>query len=222
MPEIGHKTYFQGIARTNGTSSYVTGTGNEILGSDLVADTDYLLLFVIAHGGSNVGQTVFEFQILENGVGALTASHVRLEPQDASINEGHPYIFMVRVTTANPPNNYEFQFKTDGAFTAHTSVNGFYALALRLDEITEDTDFFWDEDTTNHTDLDTTFKDGASETIGDGVSNYLAISCLHVSNTTSLSAYIDLTIDVGGTEHAKFHCAMEDVLEQYCLGTATC
>lgn len=219
MAEIGHNVVQQTTAATR-VGTWQTGTGMEILGSNLDASSDYLLVFFALVGGNSANANDFEFRVVEEDgtPTVLTASEHRLEPRrTGSTLVGHAYAYMARVTTAATPNDYAMQLQTAGVNTAH--IAGMNAFAIKLDDVTENTDFFYDDDATSYTTLaSSTYQDGAAVTIGDGTSDYLVISTAHfVVDAVAPEAL--LRIDVGGVVHGATITETEDTAEEYCIGT---
>jgi hypothetical protein len=222
MAEIGYTIVTDDTTRTNATTSWVTPTNGKILGSTLDANTNYLLLVVCVVGGDNVEVNTFEWRVIETVGGARTASGQRLEPRFSAATIGSPYVFMEKVTTDATPtgNDYEFQLRVNtGANTCR--VQSSMMLAIKLDDITENTDWFYANDTTSNVDVSSaSWTNGASITIGDGISDYLVIGTSHWL-IDSVTDETRMQIDVGGTGHAETGLEGEDLVEEHCVGTMT-
>jgi len=128
---------------------------------------------------------------------------------------------MVRFTTDAVPDDLDLQYR-ETAGTNTVSVACSQMQAIRLGDLVENTDFFWNEDMTFHEDLSSaSWTPSASITVGDGVSDWKVFWCVqdHV-NTTSNS--IRVRLDVGGTPKGLLDYEGEDSQENWCIGGMVC
>jgi hypothetical protein len=220
MAEIGHSINMDYSAMfTNGTSTWdEVSTTMTIPAVDLDGNSEYLVLTSMLVGGASTADNEMEFRVAANGT-QLDFSHARVEPRAATNTQGSVYFWFDRYTTPPAPVAVEPEHRhISGTLNCFAGFGG--SIALKLDDLVENSQFYWDEDLTNHTGLDNTaWTDGASITIGDGVSDYLIFYFAHQIVDNGTSNGLKVRVNVGGTALRHIQFEGEDTIEEYCVGS---
>jgi len=221
MTAINYAIEEDSTARSTANSSYtkVGGSGvQEILGAELQASTDYVLIVSAIISGSSASANDFEFIIYIDGVSVTTSYH-RLEPRQTASSRGHQYFFIHRFTTTGTPGDIEFRMKTAGVNTA--SNYDLYMLAIPVGELTS-ADFGYIEDTSDFTNVSSVAWVDTAATFTnpfDGTSDYLLCSFTHWEvDTPSDDLRMQVDLDGGSTSVSSLQFEGEDNAEEYCFG----
>ncbi len=219
MTEIRHSVNKSfGTVHSSSSSSFVgISTDMEIDSADLDGNTEYLLISHMIVGGASTSQNDFVFRTAASG-SDLGKSYHRTEPRQSSSGNGQGYFWIDRYTTPATPVTIRQEFAhLAGTTNAYAGSGGL--IALCLDDLTEDTDFFWDEDNTLYQNISRdNWTSGVSVTIGDGSSDYLILVCAHwlINNATSASP--EMRLNVGGSSREEWQHEGEDTAEEFTVG----
>ena len=222
MAEVGHVYVEDNTHHASSSSTYVDVSNNSRLpAASIDASSEYLLVVGSMINANNTGNNSFEYQLFSDDVGGeLSFSHARLEPRRSTNVTGHPYFYMDRYDSDGAPDDIDARYHTNGSVTGQQA--NIQMWMLKLDDLVEDTDFFWDEDLTVHSSLNSAaWQDGPSVTIGDGAKDFAIYYTAHVL-VDSTSAAIRLRVDVGGAPTNFIELEGEDSAEELCIGGLIC
>ena len=197
--------YGTATADVNSTStSFVDmSASSNIDAADLQGDEEYLIIARTLLNGNN-GNQLFEMQIEAGGseISGSSLSNSKIEPRRGGASFGFEQMFLHRYTTPATPVDLNQQYRAPSGYRVQSAHRDILMLKLGSDSdaLTENSAFYWDEDTTSHTSLDNSaWTDTASVTIGDGSSDYLVIAVVHAEvNSTSASLRVRIGGDVTG------------------------
>lgn len=218
---------------TNSTSWTDIASGIRIPAADLSDDTDYLLLMGMLVNGNSGSQNGFEFRIAAAGseisgktINGESGSYQRMEPRRSGTGYGAQYFYMQKYTTPATAVDIDQQFQVQNS-SYQSQCTGACSMALKLgtdaDSLIENTDYWYDEDETDHSSLaDAAWTDGASITIGNDSASYLVYVYVRADisdESTSLRFRLggDLT---GYTSTAYAEYEGEDSVEVWQLGSS--
>lgn len=199
--------YAYATAQANVTSTSTSfvdmSTSSDINAADLQGGEEYLIIARTLLNGNN-GNQHYEMQIEAGGseISGSSLSNSLIEPRRGGAAFGHEQMFLHRYTCPAIAVDISQQFKAPSGYTVQSAHREILALKLGSDSdaLTENSAFYWSEDSTSHTSLDNSaWTDTASVTIGDGSSDYLVIAVVHAEvNSTSQSLRVRIGGDVTG------------------------
>lgn len=172
MAEVGHHVFVSNTTTSTTSTTVTTAHTLGTLTTELVGGGDYLLILsAIVGTDSGTQNNNRNFVVRDNGV-ALAGTEGRYEPLVQSDGYGHPYSFAKRFTK-NASGNVTLDYYNPDA--AQTTVQSVEAIFIRLDDLTENTDFFYSESATGDTNVGT-YTDGESFTMPAGVEPWLVFA----------------------------------------------
>jgi hypothetical protein len=181
MAAIAHAVAEQTTEQTSGSSVYADITGASIASGSFTAGKKYLLLVTAQLRNTSANGT--NSCRLVHGTTAFAESEMAATRDTPS---AQVYAFMT-VWTAVASEAVKLQFKTSGGFIA---VDHIALIAINLsDDVTENTDWFFAERTTDDA-LSTTMLDGAGITITGISSDWLVISFAQIDPGDTSNAFI--------------------------------
>jgi hypothetical protein len=177
MAAIAHAMRVNVTNQTTASTSYIDATNADIASGNFTAGNKYLIL-VMAQGG-NTGTGGNNRVRVVHGTTAFADSTDETWPNSAT-NRRH--YFWWTVWTAVSGEDINVQYSTDAG---SATLNFVILLAINLsDDVTENTDWFYAECSTNDA-LTTTFLDGATITFTPGTAshNWLVLTNAQVAIT---------------------------------------
>lgn len=224
MAEIGHAIVIYEDQSNLATGSFaVAGANTYISASALDASSEYWLLVCAQVGGNSTSNHNFEHRIAAAPATALDFSHSQVEPRRSGSSNGMPYFWQDRYTTPASPVDIEFQVRNADAPTSPVHVADTNMLALKLDDLTEGTDFKWSEDLTLYDALSATWVTSGAQVIldgGGGVEEWACFCSGHVLIDNATSHELRMRLDISGVVAQDYWAHEgEDINEEFCLGS---
>jgi hypothetical protein len=184
--EVGHAFAEQTTRQTRTATSYADISGASISSSNFVAGKRYLIFVTAQMDSSNNGDRTFIKTV--HGSTDFTESEWTINPSSTSDRKN--YSFMT-VWTAVNGEGIKLQFRSEGVATVGADQITLYAMKLD-DDLTENTDWFYNEVTSDTANLGTSYVDGATitftpETAGD---DWLVIANNQVRHWDTADSYV--------------------------------
>lgn len=164
MAEIAH-VYAEELTNQTHTGNLTYTTKFTVSGASFVGTAKYLLIVMAQVAGNNSGGR-FKFRVQIDGVTPTGAEKI-LEPRSTDFYD--PFAFGTVWTTPASPGDVTFQIAPEQNTGDTASADTIQLFAIRLDDdLTEGTDWFWNENTSNSAHATSGWDNRASITFTPG------------------------------------------------------
>lgn len=197
--------------------SALTVAWEDLTGAGFAASDDVLILWSWSTGGTDPINTNTEIREGSTFGGASTLATFANEVQASlGLEGGYQFTHLERITLTSGNDFYLGLSTQTSSNTAR--VGNWSFLAIKLDDLTENTDFFFNENTTAEA-PGTTYKSYASVTLpSGGGDDWLILGSARIDVTSSLSTQFRVRFSLGGTGRMEQSHEGEDSDEFYGLG----